>query len=528
MVDIVTNPEWKAVRILERDEVALGGYGGNMNEQATALVARTEMLMQEKANTSDIIQGQYSFSTLVKFDSKKTTIPANSVVIIDEAGVNQGANTWDGTTLTKSAYDPLEQSKEYVNIRMILSESKGAFELTDPNGRFVIYIKRDGTIFTKHGDLTVVQSFIKQNQSALLKLLTYDLTNSAMLSQLANDRSKDYFRITAGGRSVLRILNDASLQVGNLNLTRAIKTLMVDVENLQSNGLQNKWITPNKNLVAVGDSLTAYAHEWFANLNTYLTDKNRAYTNHAVGGDKSTQQALKFGAGNYLLTLENQKIKASGSTNITGTFVRYVDKSIVTDTMLSSQSSKTIAGSIAGIKGVINATYSGSTLTALTFTPDVAPSADVPVYDYTPFIPAALEVDKFKTFAIAIGRNNLSQPERIKQDILAMIDAQATIEKRFFVITPPPKAYSDANRDSAEIMANIFDIERWAMENFGERAIVSRQILMRHGDGSATDNLDIANNRVPTSCTEDGLHWTATANTYIAQEVANLINSKGW
>ena len=52
MVDIVTNPEWKAVRILERDEVALGGYGGNMNEQATALVARTEMLMQEQAKVS--------------------------------------------------------------------------------------------------------------------------------------------------------------------------------------------------------------------------------------------------------------------------------------------------------------------------------------------------------------------------------------------------------------------------------------------------------------------------------------------
>ena len=185
-------------------------------------------------------------------------------------------------------------------------------------------------------------------------------------------------------------------------------------------------------------------------------------------------------------------------------------------------------GSIAGVKGVINATYSGSTLTALTFTPAVAPSVDVPVYDYTPFIPAALEVDKFKTFAIAIGRNNLSQPERIKQDILAMIDAQATTEKRFFVVTPPSKTYSVSSKDSAEIMANIFDLERWAMENFGDQAIISRQILMRHGDGSATDNLDIANNCVPTSCTEDGIHWTATANTYIAQEVANLINSKGW
>lgn len=48
MTDIVANPEWKSVRILEREEVALGGVNGNMNEQATSLVARTELLMEEK------------------------------------------------------------------------------------------------------------------------------------------------------------------------------------------------------------------------------------------------------------------------------------------------------------------------------------------------------------------------------------------------------------------------------------------------------------------------------------------------
>ena len=477
-----------------------------------------------------LIGGHKGFATLAQAQEAQGTLPSGSVVEVtnDATASNNGLYLWNGTTLTKSNNDPLTQAKEYVNTRIILNESQGAFELVDANGRFVIYIKKDGTIFTKHGDLTAVQLFIKQNQSTLLELLTYDLTNSAMLSQLANNHSKDYLQLTSGDRFVLRVVNDASLQVGNLNLTRAIKTLMVEVDDLQSQGLQNKWITPDKNLVAVGDSLTAYSHEWFANLNSALTDKNRTYTNHAVGGDTSVQQALKFGAANFLLTLENQKIKASGSTNITGTFARYADNSLVSTAMLSSQSSKTIAGSIAGVKGAINATYSGSTLTALTFTPTVAPSTDVPVYDYTPFVPASLEIDKFKTFAIAIGRNNLNQPERIKQDILAMIDAQATVEKRFFVITPPPTTYSSSNRDSAQILENIINIERWAMENFGDQAIISRQILMRHGDGSSTDNTDIANGYVPTSTCSDGLHWTEAANEFIRDAAANLINSKGW
>lgn len=140
MVDIVANPEWKPVRILERDEVALGGYGGNMNEQATALVARTEMLMQEKADTSDIVQGQYSFSTLAEFDSKKVTIPANSVVIIDEAGANQGTNTWNGTILTKSAYDPLTQAKGY-------ADSNPLFKPVDLNGSETITNLPNGTYY---------------------------------------------------------------------------------------------------------------------------------------------------------------------------------------------------------------------------------------------------------------------------------------------------------------------------------------------------------------------------------------------
>ena len=113
MVDIVTNPEWKAVRVLERDEVALGGYGGNMNEQAAALVARTELLKEEKADRSDIVQGQYSFSTIAEFEAAKTGIPLNSTVVINEVGPNQGTNTWDGLTLTKSSYDPLTLANTY-------------------------------------------------------------------------------------------------------------------------------------------------------------------------------------------------------------------------------------------------------------------------------------------------------------------------------------------------------------------------------------------------------------------------------
>lgn len=154
MVDIVTNPEWKAVRILERDEVALGGYGGNMNEQATALVARTELLKEEKADRSDIVQGQYSFSTIAEFEEAKAGIPLNSTVVIDETGPNQGTNTWNGLTLVKSPYDPLEQSKAYTNTLVSIINDAWVADLAsvevDADGDIISYVKTDGSRFDEN------------------------------------------------------------------------------------------------------------------------------------------------------------------------------------------------------------------------------------------------------------------------------------------------------------------------------------------------------------------------------------------
>ncbi|HHP4689727.1 TPA: SGNH/GDSL hydrolase family protein [Acinetobacter baumannii] len=115
MTEIIGQPRWSPVRLLEENELAFGGENGNMNEQAHALADRTELLMQIKAGIEDIIQGQFSFATIAAFEAKKATIPIDSTVIIDEAGPNQGTNTWDGNILKKSIYDPVETIKQFLN-----------------------------------------------------------------------------------------------------------------------------------------------------------------------------------------------------------------------------------------------------------------------------------------------------------------------------------------------------------------------------------------------------------------------------
>ena len=59
--------------------------------------------------------GKYGFITLAEAQAAQATLPANTIVEVtnDLTASNNGTYQWNGTTLTKSAYDPLTQAKEY-------------------------------------------------------------------------------------------------------------------------------------------------------------------------------------------------------------------------------------------------------------------------------------------------------------------------------------------------------------------------------------------------------------------------------
>ena len=119
MPNLEAQAAWVPVREIGI-ELAQGGPNGNMNEQAKALLARTEFLNQQKASKFEIVQGHYEFNTYAEFNAIKSTLPLNCTVIINEMPTGtqtwgQGTNRWNGTTLTKSAYDPLTQAKNYTD-----------------------------------------------------------------------------------------------------------------------------------------------------------------------------------------------------------------------------------------------------------------------------------------------------------------------------------------------------------------------------------------------------------------------------
>lgn len=108
MTNLTSEASWADVRQIDEGEYATGGPDGNMNEQAKALLARTEFLNQRV---------QYTYKTLDEANADIANIALNQSVTIGEEA-NSGLwekKTVEATSLTKSPYDPLTQSKAYTD-----------------------------------------------------------------------------------------------------------------------------------------------------------------------------------------------------------------------------------------------------------------------------------------------------------------------------------------------------------------------------------------------------------------------------
>ena len=94
----------------------------NDDELYTFLGAADGTLTTEKAKAVMNIAGHAFYQTLA---DAQASLPANTVVEITNDGANNGTYQWNGTTLTKSAYDPLTQAKAYIDdsVKIVASDS---------------------------------------------------------------------------------------------------------------------------------------------------------------------------------------------------------------------------------------------------------------------------------------------------------------------------------------------------------------------------------------------------------------------
>ena len=61
------------------------------------------------------VGGRKAYTTLALAQAAQSSLPANTAIEVTNDGANNGTYQWNGTTLTKSVYDPLTQAKSYAD-----------------------------------------------------------------------------------------------------------------------------------------------------------------------------------------------------------------------------------------------------------------------------------------------------------------------------------------------------------------------------------------------------------------------------
>lgn len=81
-----------------------------------------------QAQVASVAGGHKAYTTLALAQADQPNLPANSIVEITNDGANNGTYQWNGTTLTKSDYDPLTQANKNLidSLKVQLSYTKTA------------------------------------------------------------------------------------------------------------------------------------------------------------------------------------------------------------------------------------------------------------------------------------------------------------------------------------------------------------------------------------------------------------------
>ncbi|WP_180111272.1 hypothetical protein [Acinetobacter sp. YH12136] len=240
------------------------------------------------AREYDKNSGTKGFNTLAEFEAVKATIPAHTVINIGEAGPNQGQNFWNGTTLTKSAYDPLAQAKAYTDTyaRSQAYDNTRHLDTYDKEGRVSVRFNADATlakgfpleavdrlaiidIYRNGEDSTVVQKITIVDRLILVRRkfegVWSDWEIPAITRGYDNTRHLDDY--TRDGRFTLRFYSDATIakgfpqeaigQTGYLEVTRngndaavyqqlSLASGLILTRNTAS-GVWSSWDTPKTN-----------------------------------------------------------------------------------------------------------------------------------------------------------------------------------------------------------------------------------------------------------------------------------------
>ena len=140
---------------------------------------------------SAYVGGRKAYTTLALAQAAQSSLPANTAIEVTNDGANNGTYQWNGTTLTKSVYDPLTQAKNYTEQYF---NEKTVENLYKPTRVIINYYTSqvNGTLQPYSGALVAVIPVIA-GQEYFIKCADFDRAFSVSLNEY------DYYTTTTLG-----------------------------------------------------------------------------------------------------------------------------------------------------------------------------------------------------------------------------------------------------------------------------------------------------------------------------------------
>lgn len=189
----------------------LAGYG----------IADAYTKAQVDSSITAVSGGHKAYQTLALAQAAQATLPVNSILEITNDGANNGTYQWNGTTLTKSAYDPLTQAKADATAKANAAEAnakayvgeKIKITLDDPEYILCISDSDSNLLFaiTRQGEVIGDFKILLENISDLPTVLTLKDNFEGELYEIADPSGNILAQVESDGTWVLPAIRTSAL-----------------------------------------------------------------------------------------------------------------------------------------------------------------------------------------------------------------------------------------------------------------------------------------------------------------------------
>lgn len=148
------------------------------------------------ADIAAYVSGRKAYRTLAEAQAAQSSLSANTAIEVTNDGTNNGIYQWDGTTLTKSLYDPLTQAKQYSDQSTEHQYSEKLFSWVDANNIPVMFIDSLGRLWLKDAAKDIA-SFVAEIRGSI------STTEGNNILVIKDANGVPVFRITSEGEALL-------------------------------------------------------------------------------------------------------------------------------------------------------------------------------------------------------------------------------------------------------------------------------------------------------------------------------------